>query len=260
MPVVRVNGVNIDYRLDGPPDGPPVLFSNSLSTDHRMWDSQLTALVDKYHVIRWNKRGHGGSEATPPPYDLPLLAEDVRCLLEALGVARVHYVGLSTGGAIGQLFAATHPECVRSLVLCDTSSYVPADVWDSRMAVARQEGMEGVARASIERWFTPTFRQARPDVIAEFRGMIVSTALDGYLGCASALKQRMLGPLLGKISAPTLIVVGAEDPSTPVAHSEILQRGIEGAELAIIDGAAHISNAAQPEEFNRLLRKFLDAH
>ena len=257
MPVVRANGIDIEIRLDCPTDGLPVILSNSLSTDHRMWDDQLPALADKYRVIRWNKRGHGGSEATLPPYDL---AEDVCCLMNVLGIERAHYVGLSTGGAIGQYLAATQPGRVDALVLCDTSSYVPAEVWDSRMAVARREGMEGVARASIERWFTPAFRQARPDVVAKFHAMIVNTELPGYIGCASALKQRMLGPLLGKISAPTLVVVGAEDPSTPVAHSEVIQRGIAGAELAVIDDAAHISNAAQPEEFNRLLRMFLDRH
>ena len=260
MPVVRANGIKIEFRLDGPPDGRPVILSNSLSTDYRMWDDQLPALVDKYRVIRWNKRGHGGSETTLPPYDLPLLAEDVRCLMDALGIERAHYVGLSTGGAIGQYFAATQPGRVNSLVLCDTSSYVPSEVWDSRMAVAREEGMEGVARASIERWFTPAFREARPDMIAKFHDMIVNTELAGYIGCASALKQCMLGPLLSKIAARTLIIVGADDPSTPVAHSEVIQRGIAGAELTVIDDASHISNAAQAEEFNRLLRTFLDRH
>ena len=260
MPAVQANGIDIEIRVDGPPNSFPVILSNSLSTDYRMWDDQLPALVDKYRVIQWNKRGHGGSEATLPPYDLPLLAEDVRCLMDALGIERAHYVGLSTGGAIGQYFAATQPGRVNALVLCDTSSYVPAEVWDSRMAVARREGMEGVARASIERWFTPAFRDARPDVVAKFHDMIVNTELPGYIGCASALKQRMLGPLLGKIAAPTLVVVGADDLSTPVAHSEVIQGGIAGAELVVIDDAAHISNAAQPEEFNRLLRTFLDRH
>ena len=118
MPAFRANGIDIEIRVDGPPNSFPVILSNSLSTDYRMWDDQLPALVDKYRVIRWNKRGHGVARR-PAADDLPLLAEDVRCFTDALGIERAHYVGLSTGGAIGQYFAATQPGRVNVLVLCD---------------------------------------------------------------------------------------------------------------------------------------------
>ena len=260
MPRIEVNGVELNYRFDGPEDAPVVVMSNSLSTSLEMWDWQLPALTDKYRTLRWDKRGHGGSAVTPPPYDLPMLVEDVRALMRGLGVERAHYVGLSTGGAIGQLFAIRYPEMVRSLVLCDTSSYVPPDVWDGRMANAREGGMEAVARASMERWFTPAFRASRPEDVEVFRRMVTGTRMDGYIGCASALNQRMLRPLLKTIFAPTLVIVGADDPSTPVEHSEIIHREIEGSELVVIEDAAHISNVAQPEIFNRTLRTFLDRY
>jgi len=260
MPRIEANGVELNYRFDGPDDAPVVVMSNSLSTSLEMWDWQLSALSDKYRMLRWDKRGHGGSAVTPPPYDLPMLVEDVRSLMLGLGVERAHFVGLSTGGAIGQLFAVRYPEMVRSLVLCDTSSYVPPEVWDGRMANAREGGMEAVARASMERWFTPAFRASRPEDVEIFRRMVTGTRMDGYIGCASALKQRMLRPLLKTISAPTLVIVGADDPSTPVEHSEIIHREIAGSELVMIEGAAHISNVGQPDIFNRILRAFLDQH
>ena len=258
MPRIEANGVELNYRFDGPEDAPVVVMSNSLSTSLEMWDWQLSALTDKYRMLRWDKRGHGGSAVTPPPYDLPMLVEDVRALMLGLGVERAHYVGLSTGGAIGQLFAVRYPEMVRSLVLCDTSSYVPPEVWDGRMANARKGGMEAVARASMERWFKPAFRASRPEDVEIFRRMVTGTQMDGYIGCASALKQRMLQPLLKTISASALVIVGADDPSTPVEHSEIIHREIAGSELMVIANAAHISNVAQPDDFNRTLRTFLD--
>ena len=260
MPLAEVNGVRIEYRMDVSANLPVVLLSNSLSTTFQMWDGQMNALVDRFSVLRWNKRGHGASSAPPPPYTLRQLTEDVRGLLSVLDIDRVHFVGLSTGGAIGQLFAATYPEMTRTLTLCDTSSYVPPEVWDSRIANARANGMEGVADASMERWFTPEFRCREPRIVERFRQMVLETDIDGYIGCASSLKQRMLKPLLKTIEAPTHVIVGAEDPSTPVSHSEILHREIPNSELTIIPDAAHISNAAQPEAFNRALRTFLDRH
>ena len=199
MPLVEVNGVRIEYRMDVSADLPVVLLSNSLSTTFQMWDGQMKALVDRFSVLRWNKRGHGASSAPPPPYTLRQLTEDVRGLLSVLDIDRVHFVGLSTGGAIGQLFAATYPEMTRTLTLCDTSSYVPPEVWDSRIANARANGMEGVADASMERWFTPEFRRREPRIVERFRQMVLETDIDGYIGCASSLKQRMLKPLLKTI-------------------------------------------------------------
>jgi 3-oxoadipate enol-lactonase len=258
VPKMEANGVELNYRFDGPENAPVVVMSNSLSTSLEMWDWQLPALTDKYRTLRWDKRGHGGSAATPPPYDLAMLVEDIRNLMLGLGVEQAHYVGLSTGGAIGQLFAIRYPEMISSLVLCDTSSYVPPDVWDGRMANARKGGMEAVAHASMERWFTPAFRASHPEDVGIFRRMVTRTRMDGYIGCASALKQRMLRPLLKTISAQTLVIVGADDLSTPVEHSEIIHREIEGSELVVIEDAAHISNVAQPDIFNRTLRTFLD--
>ena len=115
MPSAEVNGVRIEYRMDVSADLPVVLLSNSLSTTFQMWDGQMNALVDRFSVLRWNKRGHGASSAPPPPYTLRQLTEDVRGLLSVLDIDRVHFVGLSTGGAIGQLFAATYPEMTRTL-------------------------------------------------------------------------------------------------------------------------------------------------
>lgn len=179
MPLAEVNGVRIEYRMDVSADLPVVLLNNSLSTTFQMWDGQMNALVDRFSVLRRNKRGHGASSAPPPPYTLSQLTEDVRGLLSVMDIDRVHFVGLSTGGAIGQLFAATYPEMTRTLTLCDTSSYVPPKVWDSRIANARANGMEGVVDASMERWFTPEFRRDKPRIVERFRQMVLETDIDG---------------------------------------------------------------------------------
>ena len=260
MPFIEANGITLHYRFDGPENGPVVVMSNSLSTTLAMWDWQLSALTDRYRVLRWDKRGHGRSSVTPPPYDLPTLVDDVRGLMLALNVERAHYVGLSTGGVIGQLLAVRHPGMIHSLVLCDTSSYVPPEVWDSRIQNARENGMAAVAQVSLKRWFTDDFRERHPEEVDIFRRMIEATPVDGFVGCASALKQRMLTPLLHTITAPTLVIVGAQDTGTPVSHSEIIHKQIAGSELVVLEDAAHISNVAQPAAFNQVLRGFLDRH
>jgi len=258
---IKANGADVAYRFDGPEGAPVVMLSNSLASNYTMWDAQIPALTKKYRVLRYDQRGHGGSEATPPPYSFDMLLEDARGLLQALGIDKLHFCGLSMGGMTGQLFGAKYPEMLRSLILCDTASKMPdPSVWDDRLQMAEEKGMPAMAPSTLERWFTAPYHSAEPGEIARIGKMIAATPVDGFVGCGRAIQAMNHAPLLAKIKTPTLIIVGEDDPSTTVAQSEAIHRGIAGSELVVLKKAAHLSNIEQAEAFNKALLAFLDAH
>jgi 3-oxoadipate enol-lactonase len=258
---IKANGVEIAYRFDGPEDGPVVMFSNSLASNLSMWDAQVPALSDKYRLLRYDQRGHGGSEATQPPYSFDLLLEDARALIRALGLGPVHFCGLSMGGMTGQLFGAKYPDMLRSLILCDTSSRMAdPSVWAPRIKAARGDGMASLAPSTLERWFTAPYRAKAKREIERVGAMIASTPVDGFVGCCNAIAAMDQTHLLAGIKTPTLIIVGADDPSTTVAQSETIHREIVGSKLVVLKNAAHLSNIEQADEFNAALRAFLDKH
>ena len=257
---IDANGISINYQVDGPEGAPVVTMSHSLATTLSMWDPQMAPLTEKYRVIRYETRGHGDTDAPDGPYSLEMLATDVRRMLAELGVERTHWVGLSMGGMIGQTLALTHPELFLSLSLCDTSSRIPAEAasaWDERIGVAGSDGMGALVDGTIDRWFTPPFRAARPDVVDPVRDMIRNTPSAGYIGCCHAIRDLDLTDRLSAIEIPTLIVVGEDDPGTPVAASEAIHEQIAGSELVVLKSAAHLSNLEQPDAFNEALLSFL---
>jgi 3-oxoadipate enol-lactonase len=257
---IAANGINVNYTLDGPANAPVVTLSHSLATDLSMWDPQMPALTARYRVLRYDTRGHGGTDAPAGAYTLAQLAEDARAMLKALGVARTHWVGLSMGGMIGQTLALSSPELFQSLSLCDTSSRIPAEMksaWADRIKTAETHGMEPLVEPTIGRWLTASFRESHKDAVDLVRAMIRSTRPQGYAGCCHAIAALDLTDKLAAIKAPTLIVVGEEDLGTPVAASQAIQAKIAGAELKILKSAAHLSNLEQPEAFTAALTAFL---
>lgn len=257
---VTVNGVGINYTLEGPTSAPVVTLSHSLATDLSMWNPQLPALASRYRVLCFDTRGHGGSDVPPGPYSLEQLAEDARGLLEALGIERTHFVGLSMGGMIGQSLGLKYPAMLRSLVLCDTTSRVPPDAkpqWDERIHLAETQGMDPLVEPTIARWFTAPFRERRPDVVDGVRRMIRATNPRGYVGCCHAIAALNLTDRINAITLPTLIIVGEDDPGTPVAASRTIHEQIRGSELVILKSAAHLSNMEQPDAFTHALTTFL---
>jgi 3-oxoadipate enol-lactonase len=260
---ITVNGINVNYTLEGPPSGPVVMLSNSLASNLTMWDPQMPVLTSHYRVLRYDTRGHGDTDAPAGPYSLEELAEDTRGLLHALGIPRVHFVGLSMGGMIGQSLALHHPELLQSLVLCDTMSRVPTEakaLWEERIHTAHSRGMEALVEATIARWFTAPFRAQRTDVVDKVRTMIRATPPQGYAGCCHAIAALNLTERLNAITLPTLVIVGEDDPGTPVAASRVIHEQIQGSELVILNAAAHLSNLEQPEAFNQALTRFLARH
>lgn len=254
---MRANGATFRCRVEGPSSGQVLLFSNSLATDLSMWDEQAAYFSRKYQVVRYDARGHGESHSTPPPYSLSTLVEDVRSLLDGLGIGAVHFVGLSLGGMVGQLFAARYPQRLLSAALCDTAARMKREVWEGRIAEVRSYGIDPQVELSLERWFTKPFRDGNPQVIDRFRKMIRSTSRDGYVGSATAIMEMDSINQLSRIATPTLVVVGRHDPSTPLSDAKLINQKIAGSQLAVIEDAAHLPNVEQSAGFNEVLDNFL---
>ena len=258
---ITANGISMNYTLDGPASAPVVTLSHSLATDLSMWDPQMKALTARYRVLRYDTRGHGGTEAPAAAYTLDQLADDARALLQALGIAKTHWIGLSMGGMIGQALALKSPELFLSLSLCDTSSRIPAEakpLWQERIKTAQTQGMEPLVEGTIARWFTAPFREQHKDVVDPVRTMIRRTPPQGYAGCCAAISALDLTDRLPAIKLPTLIVVGEEDTVTPPSAAAEMHRAIAGSELVTIPETGHLANLEQPEAFDAAMAHFLD--
>ncbi len=260
---IAANGISFNYWLEGPANAPVVMLSSSLATNLSMWDPQVPTFTSRYRVLRYDMRGHGETDAPEGAYTLHLLADDVRALLRALGIARTHFVGLSIGGMIGQTLGLESPQILQSLVVCDTTSRMPPEsrgMWEERIQVARTQGMEPHVETTINRWFTDPFRKAHPEAVDPIRAMIRQTKPTGYIGCCHAIMSLNFTDRLHEIAVPTLVVVGEDDPSAPVAAARTIHERIKGSELAILKSASHISNVEQPDAFNRSVLSFLANH
>ena len=257
---ISANGIQINYELTGRKEAPVVMLSHSLASSMVMWNPQLKPLESHFQVLRYDMRGHGDSEAPDGAYTLELLADDAIALLDALGIDRVHFVGLSIGGMIAQGLGLDYGDRLNSLTLCDTSAIMPSEaqpILQERIAAARENGMADQVDGTMERWFTPAYLEANSPEVEMIRRQIAATPLAGYIGCSEALKGLNYLDRLSAIKLPTLIMVGEEDPGTPVAASEAIQQRISGSQLVILPSARHLSNIEQAEAFNESLLKFL---
>jgi 3-oxoadipate enol-lactonase len=257
---INANGIDINYELTGRAEAPVVMLSHSLASSMVMWKSQLDSLEPHFRVLRYDMRGHGGSDAPAGAYTLEMLVEDAAALLDALDIDTIHFVGLSIGGMIGQGFALSRAARLKSLTLCDTSAVMPDEaqpILDQRIAAARENGMADQVDGTLERWFTPEFLKANPTQVEMIRQQIRATPLVGYIGCSEALRGLNYLDRLSEITLPTLIMVGEEDPGTPVAAAEAIHERIAGSQLVILPSARHLSNIEQAEAFNNALMDFL---
>lgn len=252
------DGLTLRYRLDGAAGAPPLVFSNSLGTDLRMWDTQAEALGDGFRVVRYDTRGHGGSGVPAGPATLERLGRDLLALLDHLDLPRAHLCGLSLGGLTAQWLAAHHPARVNRLVLSNTAARIGSvESWGERIAAVESGGMEAIADTVLARFFSPAFRADHPETVAACGASLRSIAPAGYAACCAALRDADLRPAVGRIAAPTLVIAGSLDEATPPAQSEELQQAIRGSELTVLDGAAHLANVEAPGLFSALLRRFL---
>jgi 3-oxoadipate enol-lactonase len=255
---IHANGIDIHYEISG--SGPVVTLAHSLATDLTLWDGLTAELSKDFTVLRYDARGHGRTSAPEGHYDFPLLVADLVGLLDALNIERTHFVGLSMGGMLGQHFALAAPERLGKLVLVSTASRIPPEagaVWDERIATARAQGMTAHVEATLARWFTAPYRAAYPEVMARIGALIAATPVAGFAGWGAAICTLDVTDKLGAVRAPTLVVVGADDPGTPPALSQTIAAAISGARLEIVPAASHQLVIEQAETFRRLLSDFL---
>jgi 3-oxoadipate enol-lactonase len=247
------------YEFRGKRGSPALVFSGSLGTDLTMWQPQADVLKPRFCTLRYDIRGHGASDVPPGPYSMDELGSDLVALLDRLGIERASLCGLSIGGMISMWVAAHAPERVERLVLCCTSAKLdPPDSWLERAAVVRADGVEAVADAVLERWFSPGFTQAHPEVIERFRSQLIATPREGYAGCCEAIAGMDLTPDLPSISAPTLVVSAAEDPSTPPEHGRRIAELIPGARFELVEDARHIASVERIDVVTALIDGFLN--
>ena len=257
---IQANDIQINYELSGRDDAPVVMLSHSLASSLVMWNPQLDVLESNFKVLRFDTRGHGDSDAPGGKYTLEMLAADAVALLNALEIDAVHFVGLSMGGMIAQNLALDHGNRLKSLTLCDTSAIMPDEVqpiWQQRIDAAREKGLQDQVDETLERWFTPEYLSQNSLQVEMIRRQILATPVVGYIGCSEAIRYLDNLKRLSEIDIPTLIIVGEEDPGTPVAASEAMQDRISGSKLVVLPDARHLSNIEQSGAFNEALMDFL---
>ena len=260
---IRVNDIDIAYRWDGQSSGPVVMMAHAMGTSHRIWDLQMDALASDFRVLRYDWRGHGDTDAPPGPYSLQQFVEDAVGLMDALGLERVHWVGISTGGMIGQGLGIHAAERISSLTLCNTTSFAGPWYKDwvaERQAVVRSGGMQPVWEMTKTLWFTDDFVASAGSDYTLIRDVFIATPVDGYLGGTSAVTHLAYTDDLHKIEAPTHVIAAGDDPVTPVEHSQSIANEISNSRLSVLEGQRHFSNVEMPGAFNDLLVSGLKAH
>jgi 3-oxoadipate enol-lactonase len=258
----NVNGFTMNYEITGPQGSPAVVLHHPLATNLTTWDELTAVLSPRYRVVRLDARGHGQSEATKGAYALDTLAQDVVSLLDTLGLKRVHFLGLSMGGMVGQYLGVQHGERFASLVLASTSSRIPDEaqpIWDQRIAGAKAGGMKSQLEGALGRWVSPAGLKDAA-LVARLSTMIEATPVDGYLGWCEAIRRLNVTDRLGSIKVPTRVIVGELDQGTPVAAAQTIHKAIPGSEIAIVPGVSHMLQNENPAAFNAEVIPFIDKH
>ena len=258
MTIVDVDGIRLRCLVEGPENAPAIVFLNSLGTDVRMWDPQVGALRSRFRIVRHDSRGHGASDVPRGPYSIEQLGSDVVSLLDAFEIERVHLCGVSMGGLVAQWLAANHPERVERAIFVSTAVKIGSkDRWDERIRALKAGGMPSIRDMVMERLVTRSFRQRSPDVAKSVEETLVSTPPAGYAASCLAVRDADLTHEVGRIRAPSLIVVGADDVVISQREAQELREHIAGSELVVLDDASHLCNLEQPERFNQAVLAFL---
>ncbi len=255
-----LNGVVIRYELEGPKGAPFLTLSHSLASSLKLWDLQMPVLRDKFRVLRLDTRGHGGSSNPPGPYSIEMLTADVIGLLDYLEIERTHFAGISMGSMIGQVLACRYADRLDRLVLCSStcrSDPAGAPMWQERIRTAQTKGIEALVPDMLKRWLSDHFRRDQPELTEKIREMILATSATGYVGCSEAISSFDISDELQNVKAPTLIIVGRMDETTPVSAALAIQERIKDCELAVMPGALHLCNIEGSESFNQALASFL---
>jgi len=253
-----VDNTRLFYRLEGKSDRPVLVLSHSIGCDHGMWAPQVADLLPHFQILRYDTRGHGASDAPKGEYSIELLGRDVLALVDSLGIGKFAFCGLSMGGAIGQWLAINAQQHITHLVLANTSPYFhPRSNWENRIRLVREGGLAAIADMAMQRFFSPEALARGDEYASSIRSVILGTNPVGYLGCCAALRDVDHRELLARIKAPTLVIAGDRDVSTPwEGHGELLAQKIPGTRAVRLP-AAHLSNLARPRSFTTALLEFL---
>ena len=254
----NANGISINYQIDGREGAPWLIFSNSLITNLSMWDDQVAGLKDDFRILRYDQRGHGGTEAPAGKYSFDLLVGDVIGLMDALSIKRANFCGISMGGMTALFLAQRHADRFDKIIPCDcgpASTPQSAQQWKERIDLGAEKGMEALVDQTINRWFPPESQATKAPVVDKVRNMIRTTKYDGFAGCAWALSDFDTRPGLSSIKNPIMCICGTKDATYPGMQAMIAT--IPGAKLTDIEGAGHIANVEQPEKFTKTIRDFI---
>jgi 3-oxoadipate enol-lactonase len=258
MQDMTIDGIKFRVLVEGPENAPALMLSNSLSSNLAMWDPQMPELTKRWRVVRYDHRGHGGTDAPPGPYSFARLAQDAVDILDGLGIAKAHWCGLSMGGMTGMRLLTHHADRIDRALLANTAAYMgPPDLWDGRIRTASEQGMAALADATLERWFTAGFRERDPQTVARVRQMILTTPAQGYMGCCGAIRDMDQRETIKAIDKPVLVIIGASDPSTTPEAGAVITSAIKGSQSLTLE-AAHLSNLEQPEAFTKAVVDFLE--
>lgn len=256
--IISANGIAFNASLDGrareDSSAPWLVFSNSLATDLSLWDGQVARFGDRFRILRYDTRGHGKTQPTAPPYSFDLLTADAIALMDAVGIDRAHWVGLSLGGSTGLGLALDYPQRLASLAVCDSRAHTDpgfVQAWVERIATVEAQGMEGVVESTIERWFTEPFRNGGGQAVCDrVRTMIRETAPEGFIGCSRALQKLDFENRLGEIDLPVLFMAGESDRSCPPEAARAMHGRVAGSQCVILAPASHLSNLENPAQFD----------
>ena len=257
---VKANGIDINYRIDGPDGAPWIVFSNSLATSTAMWDEQAAGLKDSFRVLRYDQRGHGGTDAPAGRYPYDTLLADALGLMDALSIKKAHFAGLSMGGATALGLAERHADRLDHVIVCDSpcqSTPQSSQQWEERIVIAQQKGIEALVEPTIARWFPPETVAKNPPHLDKVRAMIRATPVNGFVGCSAALADHDYASAAATVKRPVLFLVGEKDAPGPAMRK--LNEKLAGSRYVELAGAGHISNMDRPAEFTKAIRDFISA-
>ena len=256
MRTVTSNGVTLHVQVEGPENGPVVMFANSLGTDLRVWDPLLPHLPEGLRIVRFDKRGHGLSDCPDAPYDMDTLVADAEAIIDTLGLRDITFVGLSIGGLIGQGLAARRPEVMRALVLMDTAARIGSpEMWQDRIDALRTGGIASMAEAILDRWFAPEMRNDATR-LAPWRNMLTRTPIEGHIGCCAAIAGADFTETTRALTLPVMALAGSEDGATP---PDLVRATADlcNAAFHVIENTGHLPCVEAPEEVGGVITDFL---
>jgi 3-oxoadipate enol-lactonase len=259
MTDITIAGETFNVLIEGDENKEGLMLSNPMGTNLHLWDPQIPALAEYFRVVRYDSRGHGGSVANQGPYSVEGLGRDALAIMDALGIEKVHWLGLSMGSVVGLWLLVHARERIGRAVLASTAAQIPGpDLWNNRIQSARDTGMNGVAVAVSERWFTKTFRDANPENVATVMAMVRATPLHGYLAALAAIRDMDMREAIRSIRNKVLVIAGRHDPSTPPGMGALVASSIEGAKFVTLE-ASHMSNIEDEVNFTKAAVDFLTA-